>query len=300
MDYSLYIRDFLFNNGSVSLEGIGVLKTGGSSTSPVEFFYDKRALTTPELIPFISEKAGKNNVLVSSGIDAFLSETRQFINLGRPWEIEDVGSIQMGKNLEYFLAPKPVSDEPESKRKKTISHDTLIDNYADKKTGGGLNILVALIIIIVIAGIGYTVYNMSTEDNNTTKLSTAFTDSAAVVDTVTHTAIATDTASVKPATDSSSAKPAAINSDKLSSISDTDTAVYKFVFERTFNEQRAYSRFNQLKSYNVRVRIDSIGTDTPKLYKLFVEKKLAGKDTSAIKDSLRIYFGTPVSIEGIR
>jgi hypothetical protein len=300
VDYSLFIRDFLFNNGSVSLEGIGVLKTGGSSTSPVQFFYDKRALTSRELITFISERAGKNNVLVSSGIDAFLSETRQFINLGKPWEIVDVGSIQMGKNLEYFLEPKPATDDPESKRKKAISQHVLVDNYAEKKTGSGLNILVALIIIIVIAGSGYTVYNMSTENDNTIKLNTAAADSAAVVDTVTHTAVTTDTTTVKPATDSFSVNPVAKSNEKIFAATNMDSATYKFVFERTFNNQRAYSRYNQLKSYNMRVRIDSIGTDTPKLYKLFVEKKLAGKDTSAVKDSLRTYFGTPVSIEGIR
>lgn len=296
IQYDVYIREFLISTGSVSLEGIGILKTSGAQ---IEFEENKRAATTPELITFISEKENKSFVLIESGLDAHVIEMRQFINLGKPWHIEGVGMIQLGKKWQYELIPQPISEEPETKRRKTVT-DIGDDIYYEPKRRNNFSFIVVLIILIIAGGIGYTLYDHFSSEHTIT--ANQATDTAAIADTITKPPVTIAQNLPANSNDSVSKKPASVDSASSPLFMDNnhDTATYKFVFERTFDSVRAYKRFAQLKSYYIRVRIDSVQRDSMKLYKLYILKKAVSSDTARLRDSLQIYLGSRVSIEGIR
>ena len=76
-----YIRDFLISNGSVSLEGIGVLQvvnakaaaenTAASGVPAVEFFQNTHATTTPAFIDYTAERENRNKGLIQVGYTIF-------------------------------------------------------------------------------------------------------------------------------------------------------------------------------------------------------------------------------------
>src|SRR4051794_27426398 len=99
-NYDPFIQDFLAQYKSLSLEKIGHLKINGAEGvggSDVSFQYDRKAATTPELVNYIAERTGKNKFLVQSDLESHFELTRQFINIGKPYELEGVGFISLSK-----------------------------------------------------------------------------------------------------------------------------------------------------------------------------------------------------------
>ena len=97
--YEQYISEFLAEYKEVSLEKIGVIKTSGHTDAetqsvPVDFRVDKKAITSPELIDFISSRAGKSKMLIASDLESHLAQAREFINIGKTYEIINAGFIK--------------------------------------------------------------------------------------------------------------------------------------------------------------------------------------------------------------
>src|SRR4051812_8109154 len=119
--YDPFIQDFLSQYRSVSFEKIGHITIGNSqgiSESSVIFQYDKKATNTPELINFIAEKTGKNKFLIESDLESHFELTRQFINIGKPYELEGLGFISLSKSGEYTFTPYEREGKEEHKRRK--------------------------------------------------------------------------------------------------------------------------------------------------------------------------------------
>lgn len=286
--FDSYIKDFLYGNNSISLEGIGefTLATGAapdnnsaaSATAAIQFQQNKRALTTEAFINYVAEKEGKNKRLVASDIESFLGQTRQFINIGRPFSIDGVGVVQLGKNWQYEFIENISSESKENESAKK-HREKPVHKYAEKvkKTGikrrakSNLNFVVLIITLIIVAGIIASIYYYMSQSNVNIS---SFPTQGTIADTLNKNSKNTGNATAK-----------------------NDSTVYRFVFETTYSTARAYKRYGQLVKLSIGVNMDSLMTNTTIHYKLYVAKKLLPADTSAVKDSLSVYFGKPVRIE---
>ncbi|HEY6978217.1 MAG TPA: hypothetical protein VH396_18075 [Chitinophagaceae bacterium] len=287
----LLIRDYLLQHKSLSLEKIGTLtideKTSPAHHLPLQFRYDKKAETTPELINYIAERTGKSKVLIQADIESYIESMRQLINIGKPYEVERVGAFRLAQSGEYeFSVYEIPSGKEEHKAVKRQPLDELIPTVNKRRSNKNALMLVSLIIILGILGvIGWGTYNFFA--NNVRKRSPA--DSVMVATAPP----ANDTGSFMTA-DSISVKDT-VKSDTTGGLK-TDTADYKFVYETTLLAQRATRRTNQLISYGEQAEFDSIATDTGQLYRLYIKKRLSNADTAREKDSLEIYLQRSIQI----
>lgn len=266
----------------------------GVETGNVVFVADKKAETSAALLDQIAEKSGKGRGLVAADLESYLEQMRQFINIGKPYVIEDVGVVSLNKNGNYefsrtaggnTLPPAPVHQEqhflPESGGGNT---------RAGKRNG--IMGLAAVIILLVVAGVGYGIYNMVRNGKSSTDTTEA--------ETVT-TPPAADTTSVAatPPADSAGAKPDSVVTPAtpptvLAAVS-KDSARYRFIFETTASSERAHTRTAQLQSFGDPAGFDSSkqedGTFT---YRLYLRQKIAIADSAKAKDSVQLYLSKSV------
>jgi len=271
-----------------------VTSENGQTFPEVEFTYDKTATTTLDFIDFAAERDSKSKSIVLSSIDYFLEENRQLMNIGTGvLMIPGLGYIHSLKTGGYSFSQEPVSGFRDSEiRKKVLSgdiYDRTLDASGDEPpplryktaanrqaSGQAKNILGAIVILLVLGGIGFGIYyflNRAKHAPNEEEL-----------------AVAADTAK-------------AITPDKTQ-VSDTAQNVntqvneqdyYKFVFEITKDAERAHARIAKLKAFGDKVEYDSINTTEGLYFRLYSPVPKTA-DTTRAKDSLFKYFQKPIQI----
>jgi hypothetical protein len=297
--YDPFIQDFLSQYRSVSFEKIGHITIGnaqGVNESPVIFQYDKKAANTPELIKFVAEKTGKNKFLIESDLESYFELTRQFINIGKAYELEGLGFISLSKSGEYTFTPYEREGKEEQKASKKKHHNTYTTTQVEQKgTSRRFLMFVAFLIIVGVLGvIGWGTYKLFIEKgvNNTN-------DTIAT----SNTAIMPDTTATLPDT-TASLKDTSLNKDTTNvagsdtaNIINHDSASYKFIFERTYSLDRANNRIDELKIILSKdASYDSTHSDSSTVYRLFLKLKLPVADTAKMKDSLQRYFQHSIKI----
>ncbi|MGH2649304.1 MAG: hypothetical protein ACRDE8_17120 [Ginsengibacter sp.] len=98
---------YLLKNKQVSLQGIGTFKIDGAipdstdSDKPfvipaeaISFSYDPRTKEEDDLIDFIVVNTKKIKPLASADLDSFLTLGRQFLNIGKPFTIQNLGTLE--------------------------------------------------------------------------------------------------------------------------------------------------------------------------------------------------------------
>lgn len=306
--YDYYIQDYLLNEGGFSAEHIGefkAIKHEGNTTPVVSFTYDKHAGTSQALIAYVAEREHKSKVVIGFDLEAHFDEARQFMNTGKPWVIPGIGQLQMNMNREYELVPEQEEQAAAQERKRAIQSSQPSNEYGLQRSEGVNSnragvILLTLLIIAALSFAGYYLYsNQQETEPDTAAADTATTQTDTMVsvppssnmnNTVTTTQPPAASAVEQPATTATT--PATTNNN--------GTLNVRYVITRTTNTAYAYKRFKQLKSYGIAVLMDTVRRDTSTLYKLYLTKSLLPADTARVKDSLTVYFGKPVRIEGVQ
>ncbi|MBG9378190.1 hypothetical protein I5907_18270 [Panacibacter sp. DH6] len=287
--YDTLIRDYIYEHRQVSFEKVGELVMEGHSPADpasFKFTYNKRAATTPELIVYIAEKTGKNKALIASDIESFVELMRQFMNIGKPYELEGVGMFKLGSSGTYEFAPFDPSHRKEEPRKQKMKQEAPL--MVKKSSNKGVLTFIALLIVLGVLGVvGWGTYKLFLEK------STANAEpSAAVEDTaaqVIQTPVVHDSATV--------VKDSVSRPDSAVIAATGDSAFYKFVHETTTSAARAYQRTNALKAFKHPSFVDSTKKDTVTYYTLYLRYKLKTADTTVMRDSLQKLLGRKISIK---
>jgi len=295
--YDALIRDYLYEYKSVSFEKIGelVLDSSASADQPISkgsihFTVSKRAITTPELAAFIAGKTGKNKVLISSDLESFVELMRQFMNIGKPYEMEGVGIFKLGKAGEYEFA---VFDETH-KREETKSsrkQKSRTDSPLSVKNSSNKSLLMffALIIILGVLGvIGWGSYKLFVNNKNSTPSQIQ----NAGVDTTTQSNLPAN-----PLVDSTAIKADSLQKKDSATFATSDSATYKFIHETTTSSVRAYERMNSLRSFGHPSSIDSVKRDSLTVYTLYLKYRLSTADTALMRDSLQKLLNRKIKIK---
>jgi uncharacterized protein HemX len=242
-------------------------------------------------------------VVIGFDLEAHFDEARQFMNTGKPWIIPGIGQLQMNMNREYELVPEQEEQVAAQERKRAIQSVHPSNEYGLERTdvpnSNRAGIILLTLLLIAALGFGaYYLYSSQQEaEPNTTAADTAITTDTIV--SVPPSSNMNDTVTATPpVTPATQPPPAAANAAPATN--NNGTVNVQFVITRTTNTAYAYKRFNQLKSYGIAVNIDSARRDTSTSYKIYLTKTLAPADTARVKDSLTVYFGKPVRIEGVK
>jgi hypothetical protein len=275
------LAQFLYQYKRLDLPGVGSfiidapeITESGKTIIPGISFESKPAVKEdPVLINYISEQSGKMKALASADFNSYLQLALQFLNIGKPFLFEGIGSLVRKSSGSFAFAPGETMQEAMkeySAREITATTfaEESFNKYDEEKKKINwqkpVAILLILVSVVIVVWGGYTVYKKTKNRKNQTAEELPI--------------IQVDTVSKK--TDSLSNLPAAPQH-------------YKYVLEIA-NKKRAIERFNMLKSYQWDV---SMETKDSVSYTLYMPLPINSGDTSRIKDSLTALNGRRVFIE---
>ena len=277
MKISPLLAQFLISNKQLSLAGLGrfILDDSGG----IIFQHDAYVKEDPELVSFIAESTGKMKSLVASDLDSNLELARQFLNIGKPYLFEGIGTLSKNKSgaIEFVQSNSSQERNKETTgegRDKTSTTENSFTDYEEMfspkkpKAPATKRLLTWL---VAIAGLSLAVYG------------------GYIVYTKTKN-------KKEPIVKKEEIKPI-IPPDTLPKTKDTTTIItrpidtsgmYRFVIE-TAARQRAFFRYKYLKENLIDVKMD---TRDSVLFKLFFLLPATPADTARKRDSLQRLYST--------
>jgi hypothetical protein len=298
VNFELLIRQYLYQNKSISLPGIGRLafapdvqlpsgvseKTETIPLQDLRFTYDLQQQADPEFVKFVSTHTGKIAPLASSDVDSHFMLSRQFINIGKAYIIDGVGTVEKKDDGTYGFTPGtyiPVSDAITTTHKPLKVREPLPvipkNVTAVKKQQQQVNyrnIILILGLIVVLGAATWAVWYYMKNRSTT----------AALTPTADSISVNKDT----PVNNFST------NNLQTGGAVSNDPNAYKAIFEVTRDKNRALSRTSKLKAYGTDARIETSDSIT---FKLWTPLNAAPSDTLRKRDSLSKFFAKKVRLE---
>lgn len=326
------IVQYLYQEKKVTLEGIGSFYlspeiTISTSEEPVllpensiRFELNSKATADEGLIKFIVEKTRKIKPLAVSDLESFSILGKQFLNLGKPLMIKELGSLLKHQNNEYeftqatnilSLQETPsTTSSPEKATTKTTktTKQQNIDFSAPSPVASKKKIIIPIVVLVfVVAALILLFVKFGSKNNKDIveeKISTPETTQVVknvpppppppaptpVPDSLVpakDTMVAMPTPPV-PAKDT--AKPKSLKPVSLPVVS------YKVIVREYADKESADKGMIALSRFEFGKNLILYAKDTNS-YKIAVAVKSTYKDTLRVKDSLRNLFGKKTSID---
>ena len=293
------LAQYLYSRKRLSLPGIGVLQLDpavyveedgakGNKIVPIgsiSFQRDHHAKADEDLIQFISAETGKMKPLAISDLSSYLELMQQFLNIGKPFNIEGIGTFVKNTNGQLdFTQGVPINERItetviKDNTGNTSLHDTSIDfkGMYKKQEKAGFTVTKAFIALLLFGGIGvaiwggYALYNKNKEAPVSTSVVTADSTQQTII----------------PIEDSTKYAEKTQPKDTLKTIVETRPPGFKFIFETTPNKNRAIKRYNFLKNINSDIHLETADST---VFNITVNMNISASDTLRIKDSLNAWY----------
>jgi hypothetical protein len=320
---SVLVAQYFYQHRVLNLPGIGsfylddvvdVQTIGDKSSRDLleHIHFAQKNITRPddELIDFIRKHTGKIKPLAESDLDTFVADGKLMLNIGKPFHIEGIGTLQKNKDAVYEFVPgHPVVQRLESPTPLTQAEHTLTEKKRksvfdeDPNEARNAQIRRMAIIIGLIIGVGiilwggYSLFSskVKKDPNAATAASINPEDSQPqasqylenindpkkqlenVINKDSLLINDADTANAVHATPPPAATPAA-------PVATGPSKMYKYVLQTTRSKTTAVSMLNRLKP---KVQLET--TDST-LFKIVISLPGTPADTTRIKDSLRYWY----------
>ncbi len=300
---SLLFGKYLYQHRQLNLPGIGVFSIDpgvaipeGNDKNAHEFpqhiRFSQQNVVKPdeEFIEFIRTHTGKIRPLALSDLESFLSDGKILLNIGKPFHLEGIGTLQKNRAGTYEFYPGlPLLEKLENFLEKKDPRSSITKqpyeqdyNPVSKHHQSGRMIWIVFAILIGLTAIiwgGYTLYNNNTDSEGTQALTPAAVEPTAQPAPDTAQIAAADTTTV------ASVRTPAVNT---SNTSNTSTKPYKFIF-RLASKNYVINRYNDLKPATPALNWD---TKDSVVYRLYLSIPASPSDTARIRDSLQSWYGT--------
>ena len=284
------LAEFLLANKRLDLPGIGsFLMGGGEQPDQASFESNPGVKESPELIAYIAGQTGKIRALAAADLDSHLENARQFLNIGKPFLFEGIGSLVKQRSGQYSFTPgEPVVEKANPRAvRESEQADT------DPTTEGFKSIFYAprvktnhrktVFIFLLVTGMGLAIWGGYMVYKKTTSKTIAPETAAQPVSEKEQTAAATPLPAVETTiqtvSDTLVNKPA----PAPASIVTAAPGQFKYVVE-TADKLRGLTRYNRLKGFGLDVKMETRDSVSFKLY--FLVPSLPA-DTTRILDSLK-------------
>ena len=158
-NYEQLIGDFLKEYKEVSLDKIGTIRITGHTdeqtrSMPVEFIYNRKAVTSSELLNYIVQKTSKGKMLITSDLESHFAQAREFLNIGKTYEICNAGFIKKNNNGELTLIPASQA----VKAQKNFSKSVQKKQPSKKAANSFVQLFTLLIVLAILSGLGWEAY----------------------------------------------------------------------------------------------------------------------------------------------
>lgn len=285
---------YLLKNKQLTLQGIGTFRLEAAlpdtadpdkpiiiPENAISFHYDPKVVEDEGLVDFIIEYTGKIKPLASSDLDSYLMLGRQFLNIGNPFIIPNIGTLQKTNSGELvFKGGQHAADRVDPQRTKIEDEgaeeheENMFNDYQrEQRTQNGKTVLIVISLLIV----GFIVwaiwrYAFNTKDQpenlQSTEAIIPLADSSHYIDSV-NNILLTD-------------------STKIVQKNPSDSFTFKVVVNEYTNRQMALARLAKLKTYGRNVILYTDDSITYKIAEPFMRPLI---DSIEVLDSLRRYYG---------
>lgn len=281
---------YLLKTKHLTLQGIGTFNLDASvpdyadSDKPIfipenaiTFHYDPKVTEDEALIDFIVEHTHKIKPLAASDLDSFLSLARQFLNIGKPLTLQNIGTLEKlnsgilafkpGQLIAQKIEPNKVrNEEPEGEEQE----ENLFNDYQKaRKSNNGAKLLFIFSILVVLGLIGWAIWHFGFAKKDTPENLTS-------------------TEEIVPLKDSSFKTDSAIIAESQAPQQNSEDSIsFNIVINEYPSKPAAEWRMKKLKSLQ---RDVILYTNDSVTYKIAEPFKLPLSDTTRILDSVkRIY-----------
>ncbi|MBI1344194.1 MAG: hypothetical protein GC171_14815 [Terrimonas sp.] len=182
MKLSPLLAQYLLANNRLSLAGIGhflleenqpvTVDNAGDGKVPqptIRFRYNPAEKKDEELVSFVASQTGKMKSLAEADINSFIDQVKEFLNIGKPFLFEGIGTLSKMKGGILDFTPAHIISEKNSEAtapedepfKPEKHHEDASIGYHDLLTSRkpGINIQKRVIIaILIITGLGLAVW----------------------------------------------------------------------------------------------------------------------------------------------
>jgi nucleoid DNA-binding protein len=298
------LAEYLYQQQKLDIAGIGRftvtiarLDPDGRNPSQAVNFENNTTIKEDEgLVEYISKHTGKMRALASSDLNSYIDLAKEFLNIGKPFQLEGIGTLVKKRSGEYdFTSDNSLLDKGKEGMKELAATSTSDESFTTyenlrphmEKSAPYTRLFYGLLIIattVIILWGGYTLYKNKTSGP-------AKTDENSV------TPVTENNQRLSEPGNQSSNQPSENNSNAQISVNphpvptSSSQAVnppagsHKFIIE-VAGRQRALKRFNQLKEFS-KVRMTTGDSVT---YKLFFVLPATASDTARIRDSLHVVY----------
>jgi hypothetical protein len=274
------LAEFLYEQKKLNLAGIGTFSinpsgpTSSDAQHPSEgisFEHNASVKDDEELIVYISAQTGKMKTLASSDLSSYIELGLQFLHIGKPLQIEGIGTLVKNKNAELeFTADHLIVGKIKETGIKELSatsiSDELLTTYEtlkpkEEKSPLSKKFFLAFLAVATIAAIIWVSYKLN---QNNSSPQTELGVTPAITDTSNNVSFVDTTTTVK--------RP----------LAKTSNDSYRFVIE-VAAKKRAFYRYYMLKKGDLPVQMSTTDSTTFKLYFVLPATSV---DTARIADSL--------------
>jgi len=283
------IVQHLYNNKQVTLQDIGSFtlspnvlmptesdKDGVMPENAISFNYNTKATEDESLIEFIVQQTRKIRPLAKSDLESYSILGREYLNIGKPFKIEGLGTLQKNQNGHYdFIQGNSVNARLQAapaiikeKDEEQIVFTTPVRKPSNKK--GGM-IVIAVIFLLALAAV--LIYFLNKKDNIQPVSDEVITDTAVMQKDTFITSVPLP--------------------DTVTNLT-TDSSTFKVVVKEYVTREEAEKALTKFSGYGHKLIIyqaDSVR------YRLAIPFTTPLSDTMKTKDSLKRFFGSNTFIE---
>ncbi len=308
------LAQYLYTNKKLDLPGIGTFRLDPSSTvqaesgkqeksidpSAISFESNTGLRETPELVQFIAAHTGKFKALASADLQSHLELILQFLNIGKPFLLDGIGSLVKIRSGEFAFTsgqalPESMKDYSAREISSTSSVEETFTDYRKviNKPDGRMAWKRPAALLLIIAGIGlavwggYTVYRMSLQKNNSSENNELAGMAATDTNMIAENDSTAGNSNIIPAVhkDSVTKSPSSIANP-------VSQGSMKYILEEA-KATRAFARFARLKTFFWPVKMETRDSVS---YTLFMVLPSTYSDTTRIIDSLTNLNGRKVYV----
>ena len=278
------LANYLYKERKLNLAGIGTFSLDQNSRTQSERTSSEGISFTPDasikedegLINYISGETGKMKSLASSDLSSYLDIAKEFLNIGKPFQFEGIGTLVKHKNEQLeFTADDVLSDKVKEAGMRELSATSISDEalttyeslkpQTEKNNSYKKIFLVGLAIITIVAIIFFVGKRMYQKDTSNEQQTAS--ESIPASDTTKYISPSADT----------TVRQSAVTTNK---------GAYRFVIE-VANRRRAFSRYSILKKGNLPIQMSTNDSVT---YKLYFVLAATPADTARMSDSLSTWY----------
>jgi hypothetical protein len=286
------IVQHLYNNKKVTLQDIGSFilssnvsmppeneKDGVMPENAITFEYNTRAMEDESLIDFIVQQTRKIKPLATSDLESYCILGREYLNIGKPFPIEGLGTLQKNQSGQYeFIQGNSVNPKLQAAPallKEKDDEEIVFSTPPRKQNRNKSGMIIAGLVFLALT-VAALVYFLNKKETD---------------QPVSEQVVAADTTTV--AKRDSVITPPAADTIARSRIPG-DTSTFKVVLKEYPSKQAADMAFTKLSGYGHTLMVYQKDSST---YRLAMPFTTPLSDTARAKDSLNRFFGGKTYID---